>query len=51
VGAGTYLYALGTDTGEVRWSFQTAERIDSDVVVTSGAVYVVDEGGNLYAIE
>ncbi len=51
VGAGDHLYALDTDTGQVQWSFQTVKRISGDVVVTSAAVYVVDEGANLYAIE
>ena len=51
VGAGDHLYAISTDTGEVSWSFQTMRRISGDVVVTSAAVYVVDEGATLYAIE
>ena len=51
VGAGDHLYALSSDTGDVRWSFQTANRIGSDVVITAEAIYVVDEGATLYAIE
>ena len=51
VGAGDHLYALSSDTGDVRWSFQTAKWISSDVVITAEAIYVVDEGANLYAFE
>ena len=51
MGAGDHLHAFSTDTGEVQWSFQTRRRISSDVVITADAIYVIDEGANLYAIE
>lgn len=51
VGAGNHLYALTAQSGELVWSFQTAAAITTHVVVTSAAVYVVDQAGTLYAIE
>lgn len=46
----TYLYAVNTRTGQLKWKFKTGDRIYCDPIVTDGLVYFGSCDGYLYAL-
>jgi eukaryotic-like serine/threonine-protein kinase len=47
----TYLYALDTNGGELKWRFKTEGGVFSTPAVAEGVVYVGSNDGYLYAVE
>ena len=50
-GLGGAIHALDIDTGETNWTVSMDSRISSEVAISQGAVYAVDDGGLLKRIE
>lgn len=45
------VYALDADTGEIRWKFQTGEKVRATPTVENGIVYIGSWDGFLYALD
>jgi outer membrane protein assembly factor BamB len=50
-GSDRYLYAVDAANGNELWRVELADRVSSDVVVTSNGAYIGDQAGTLYAID
>ena len=46
-----FIYALDAETGEMKWSFETAGFVESSPTVADGVVYIGSNDGSIYALE
>ena len=51
LGSGTQLWALDINTGKIRWTFDTLDRITSTPVVDSATVYIATWHGVIFALD
>jgi outer membrane protein assembly factor BamB len=47
----TYVYAIDTDSGTLRWKYRTDNKIYSSPTVNNGVVYFSSVNGSLYAVQ